>query len=140
MIQMPHADCRCADEPVEDQQQRGQDKDDADHADQCASSHEHTHGTDDVDVGVDCHAEGRREQAHAGDQDRRNGSGKGGQNRGLPIRSGNPLVLIARRHQDRVVDGGSELDRGDGDWRNKGQRTSQIMRQAQVDEDGDLDH
>ena len=46
--------------------------------------------------------------------------------------------LVAGCHQDGVVHRGTQLNRADADGGDEGQRLPEIMRQAEVDEDGQL--
>ena len=50
-----------------------------------------------------------------------------------------PLIEITRGHQDRVVDGGPQLNRGDNDRSDEGQLRSGVAGNAKVDGDGELD-
>ena len=86
---MAHAKRRGAHEPVAQQQQCRQDEDDAEHTDDGAARHEHAHRADDVDVGIDGHAERCGEQAHAADDDRGDRRRKRGDN-------GRPLLLARK--------------------------------------------
>ena len=124
---------------VAQDQQRRQDEDDQQHADNSAAREQHAHGADDVDIRVQRDAEGRGEQSHAADQYRGDRRGERRFHAFLFIRAAQTLRLVARRHQDRVVDGRTQLDGADTDRSDKRQRLTEIMRQTEVDEDTQLD-
>ena len=63
----------------------------------------------------------------------------GDQNRLLFALSASSLNLIPASHQDRVVNGGSQLDRSDDDRSDERKRSTCIVRKSHVDEDRALD-
>lgn len=85
------------------------------HTDQRASGHQHAQGGDDGDSRIHSHPEGRREEGHRADEDTLDRRLVSDQHCLSLALSGSSLHLIPASHQDRVVNGGSQLDRSDDD-------------------------
>lgn len=130
-----HSDCCYADESVTQQKQCGQNQHDGEHTHYSASCHQHAHGADDVDIGVDCYAKGCREKSHSGYDNGWNGGGKCNSYSLFLVFAAHAFLLISGGHEDGIVNSGSKLNRTDTDRGDEGQALSQIMRQSQIDED-----
>ena len=85
------------------------------HTDQGASGHQHAQGGNYGYARIHSHAEGCREEGHRTDEYTLYRCFMGDQNRLLFALSASSLNLIPASHQDRVVNGGSQLDRSDDD-------------------------
>ena len=76
-----HAHGGLADHLIEQHEHGGQDEDDQQHAHHGAPGDQHAHGADDLNIGIQRHAEGCGKHAHAGDDDGRNGGRQKGPDR-----------------------------------------------------------
>ena len=76
MFGLPHPRGGGADELIAQQQQGRKHEDNGYHTDDGTPGHEHAHRADDVDLGVNRHADGCRKPAHAGHDHRGDGGGK----------------------------------------------------------------
>lgn len=130
---LPHIQRGYTNQSVTKKEQRWQNKDNGKHTYHRASCHQHTHGADDVDIGVKCDTKGRSKQAHAGYNDGRNGRGKRRPHSLFLLRASDSLGFIAGGRQDCVIHGRAKLDGADTDRRDERQTLSQIMGQSQVD-------
>ena len=139
MMQVPHANGRVADDAVKGEKQRGQDEDDHQNADHGAPSHQHAHGADNVNVGVDGNAKGCGEQSHARYDDGGDGGKECRMNGILPVGTCHTFHFISCGHQNSVVHGRAKLDRTNADRRDKGKALAEVMRKSKIDKDGNLD-
>ncbi len=128
------------DDLIEQQIERRQQKQHRYHADQRSPRHQAAEGADHVHIGIDAHADGRREKAQRARKDRGHGRGQSGDGRRCFVVPQEPFMGVPLGHKDRVVHRRAELDRADHDGRHKGQRLSRIAADAHVDVDRKLDH
>ena len=101
---------RLADQFIEDHKHRRQDQDNNDHTDDRASCKQGTDGTNHLNLGVAGYTEGCGEEAEAAADDGRHACFVGNADGFFFVFSVLTLFLVTGCHQDRVIDGCTELD------------------------------
>ena len=120
---------------VKQQKDRGKRQDYCRHTDQRASCHQHAERGNDGNPRIHSNAESRCEERHRADENALDRSLVRDQHCFALILAGRSLHLISARHEDRVIDCGSQLDRSDDDRGNEGKRRPCIKGKSHIDED-----
>ena len=91
------------------------------HTDQGASGHQSAQGTDHVNLRVHAYAKGGGKKSDGGYYNRTHAGTVGNGNGFCFALSCSPFFFITAGHQDRIIYGGSQLDRTDDDGGDEGQ-------------------